>query len=235
MSTTQPTRSTTDLVDTSDMITVHRFLRREFRLLPGVIARVGDGDVLRATTVADHVELLTGVLHHHHTAEDDCLWPLLLERVPDELAPLVQLMEAQHHRVDELLQEIATVVPSWRTSAATADRDRLVALFTELSAGLDEHMEAEEDHILPLAARTVTLAEWEHLGEEATAHHDRKIMPLLLGMIQYEGDPAVVAEMLAKAPRLVRLVAPMLSRRAFRRHALAVHGTATPERVGLRA
>ncbi|MGN6611303.1 MAG: hemerythrin domain-containing protein, partial [Angustibacter sp.] len=230
----ESTRSTTDLVDTSDMTTVHRFLRREFRLLPGVIGRVDDGDVLRATTVADHVELLTSVLHHHHTAEDDCLWPLLLERVPDELAPLVQLMEAQHHRVDELLQVIAAAVPPWRASAADGERDLLVGLLTELSAGLDEHMEAEEDHILPIAARTVSEAEWHAVGEAATAHHDKSIMPLLLGMIRYEGDPEVVAAMLAKAPRLVRLLAPALSGRAFRKHALAVHGTATPPGVGLR-
>jgi hemerythrin-like domain-containing protein len=235
MSTSQPTRPTTHAVDTRDMVTVHRFLRREFRLVPGVVGRVDDGDVRRAATVADHLDLMTGILHYHHTAEDDCLWPLLLERVADELAPLVQLMEAQHHRVDELLQEIGTVVPRWRTSAGAAERDRLVAQLSELSAGLDEHMEAEEDHILPLAARTVSLREWEAIGEAASAHHDRAVLPLLLGMIQYEGDPEVVAEMLAKAPRLVRAVAPMLSRRAFRRYALALHGTATPPRVGLRA
>ncbi|MGN6612052.1 MAG: hemerythrin domain-containing protein, partial [Angustibacter sp.] len=107
MSTTQPTRQSAaqsgDLVDTRDMVTVHRFLRREFRLLPAAVERVGDGDVARAAVVADHLELLTGVLHHHHTAEDNNLWPLMLERVPDELAPLVELMESQHHRVDELL------------------------------------------------------------------------------------------------------------------------------------
>lgn len=218
MSTSQPTRPTTHAVDTRDMVTVHRFLRREFRLVPGVVGRVDDGDVRRAATVADHLDLMTGILHYHHTAEDDCLWPLLLERV-----------------ADELLQEIGAVVPRWRTSAGAAERDRLVAQLSELSAGLDEHMEAEEDHILPLAARTVSLREWEAIGEAASAHHDRAVLPLLLGMIQYEGDPEVVAEMLAKAPRLVRAVAPMLSRRAFRRYALALHGTATPPRVGLRA
>jgi hypothetical protein len=47
-------------------------------------------------------------------------------------------------------------------------------------------------------------------------------------MFQYEGDSAVIAQMLAEAPAPVRWIVPRLSRRAFRRRALAIHGTATP-------
>ena len=47
-------------------------------------------------------------------------------------------------------------------------------------------------------------------------------------MFQYEGDPAVLARMLADAPAPVRWLVPRLARRAFRRHALQIHGTATP-------
>lgn len=227
-STTPTTDSAPDLVDTRDMVTVHRFLRREFRLLPGLVARVPDGDRVRAEVVADHVDFLATFLHHHHTAEDNRVWPLLLERVPDELAPLVHLMEQQHHRVDELLHQIGAVVPAWRESAAAGERDLLVTLATDLHESLVEHMDAEEAHILPLAARALTLAEWEALGEEASSRADRTQMPLLLGMIQYEGDPEVVAAMLAKAPWVLRAIVPRLSRRAFRRYCLRVHGTATP-------
>lgn len=240
MSTTQPTQPTqqsepTARVDTRDMVTVHRFLRREFRLLPDVVRSVVPGDTARVTVVADHLEFLTTFLHHHHTAEDNNLWPIMLERVPDELAPLVELMESQHHRVDELLQLVGGIVPQWRVSVDAARREEVAGLLAELSAALDEHMEAEEDHILPLAARTVTEAEWDAIGAEASAHHAKDILPLLLGMIRYEGDPEVIAEMLAKAPRIIRLLAPALSGRAFRKYALAVHGTATPPRIGLRA
>lgn len=47
-------------------------------------------------------------------------------------------------------------------------------------------------------------------------------------MLQYEGDPQVVADIVRQAPLLLRLIVPPLSQRAFRNHALAVHGTATP-------
>ena len=50
----------------------------------------------------------------------------------------------------------------------------------------------------------------------------------MLGMFAYEGDPVVFARMLGDAPRPVRAVLTRLGRRAFRKHARLIHGTATP-------
>ena len=216
------------IIDTRDMNLVHVFLRREFRLAAGVVRAVDDGDTDRARTVADHLEFLTTVLHNHHTSEDAVLWPRLLERVPEELAPIVHLMEAQHARVDTLLQEIQRVQAQWSTTARTVDRDELARLFDELYVALVEHLEAEEERLLPIAARNITEAEWNQLGEEGLKKLRKKDLPLALGMLQYEGDPEVVDEVVGKTPLLIRKIVPALSRRAFRRHALAIHGTATP-------
>ena len=215
-------------IDTSVMPTIHTLFRREFRLAGGVIRRVADGDVRRATVVAEHLDLMARTLHEHHTAEDELLWPKLLERVPEELAPIVRLMEAQHGQVDALLTEIGGIRPRWAATADPADRDRLAELFDQLYVHLAEHLDAEEERLLPIAARAVTQAEWEEMGERARENGRRSEMALVLGMIQYEGDPAVVAKMLAEAPAPVRWIVPRLSRRAFRRHARVIHGTATP-------
>src|SRR5688572_12682127 len=104
MSTTRPTASDsgTTLLDTSVMSTLHTMFRREFRLAGGVVRGVASGDLARARVVADHIDYLSRSLHHHHTIEDDLMWPKLLERVPEELAPIVHLMESQHERVDVL-------------------------------------------------------------------------------------------------------------------------------------
>jgi len=64
--------------DTSEMYLVHAVFRREFALLPGLVRAVAAGDVERAGIVADHAELLTVLLHEHHSAEDAMLWPRLL-------------------------------------------------------------------------------------------------------------------------------------------------------------
>ena len=216
------------LIDTREMNCVHTMFRREFRLAPGLVRAVEEGDTERSGIVADHLEFLTTVLHDHHTGEDKLLWPKLLARVPEELAPIVHLMEAQHERVDTLLQQIQEVRPRWRATARQADRDELARLSDELFVALVEHLEAEEERLLPIAARNVTEAEWKQLGEEGVKKISKKELPLVLGMVQYEGDPEVVAEIVNGTPWLIRAIVPRLSRRAFRKHALAVHGTATP-------
>jgi hemerythrin-like domain-containing protein len=220
--------SATDPIDTRDMVCVHLFLRREFRLAAGVVRGVRAGDRRRSRVVAGHLEFITRFLHNHHTAEDELLWPRLLERVPDELAPIVHLMETQHEAVDSLIQQINDLLPGWRELAATEDRDRLAALFEVLYPGLAEHLDAEEQRLLPLAARSVTLQEWHELGKAGVAVLPRSEMPLVLGMFQYEGDPIVVAQIAREAPPLIRSIVPLLARRAFRKHALSIHGTSTP-------
>ena len=221
-------QATTAPIDTSVMPTVHTLFRREIRLAGGVVRRVPDGDVKRAGVVADHLDLVARTLHEHHTAEDELLWPKLLERVPTELAPIVRLMESQHGQVDALLGEIGEVRPRWAATADPADRNRLADLFDQLYVHLAEHLDAEEERLLPIAARAVTLAEWEELGVRARQDQGLAEGVLVFGMIDYEGDPAVVAQMLAEAPAPVRWLVPKLGRRAFRRRALVIHGTATP-------
>jgi hemerythrin-like domain-containing protein len=217
-----------ELIDTREMNVVHSFFRRELRLAGGLVRRVLPGDLRRAAVVGAHLEFVERTLHHHHTAEDELLWPLLLERVPDDLAPIVHLMEAQHEQVDALLSRLGPLRQSWQRTADPALRDELGTVYDQLYVGLVEHLDAEEARLLPLAARCLTQQEWNALGERGRKEGRRSEMSLVFGMLQYDGDPEVVAGMLATAPAPVRVLVPRLARRAFRRHALAVHGTATP-------
>lgn len=214
--------------DTRVMGVIHTIYRREFRLAGAAVRAVAPGDVTRAGVVADHLALVHDNLHHHHSAEDDLLWPLLLERVPGELAPLVHLMEQQHAVVESLLGEIGELLPRWRRTATAADRDALADLHDRLYVHLVEHMDAEEERLLPIASRNVTQEEWEAMGARARSGTPRSQSLLVLGMITYDGDPEVVALMLASAPPPVRWLLPRLARRTYARHARAVHGTSTP-------
>lgn len=226
--TTSTDTPTGTLVDTSVMPTLHSFFRRELRLAPEVVRGVTPGDTRRARVVADHIEFLLRALHHHHTVEDRLLWPPLLELVPDELAPIVHLMESQHERVEGLIAELHTLLSSFRATVAVAGRDHLADVLQDLHDTLVEHLDAEEQRLLPIAARTLTQVQWDAMGEAGREGVARKDMTLAFGMFAYEGDPAVIAGMLAEAPPPVRFVVSRLSRRAFRKHALRVHGTATP-------
>ena len=216
------------LLDTSVMPTLHTFHRREFRLAGGVVRGVAAGDLRRAAVVTDHVEFLTRHLHHHHTIGHELMWPKLLERVPEELAPIVHLMESQHERVDGLIQQIDALLPSFRETADAEVRDRLADLLDTLHVHLVEHLDAEEERLLPIAARTMKQEEWDAMGEAGRSGLPRKEMALTFGMYQYEGDPQVIAKMLAEAPPPIRWIVPRLSKRAFAKYAVRVHGTPTP-------
>ena len=219
---------TTPVVDTREMTTVHTFFRREVALAPAAVRAVPAGDLKRARVVADHLDYVGRCLHGHHVAEDELAWPLLLERVPEELAPIVELMQAQHERLDVLLHEAASTTDRWRVDAAEGTRDRLAATYDALAATLVEHLDAEEQRLLPIAARALSPAEWHAIGEHARSHGRPSEKVLTFGMIQAEGDPEVVAGLLAGAPAPVRWALPRLARRAYRRRALLVHGSATP-------
>ncbi|MFC7489897.1 MULTISPECIES: hemerythrin domain-containing protein [unclassified Knoellia] len=223
--------TTTDqprLTDTSVMVLLHTLPRREFRLAPGVVRRVADGERHRVAEVDQHLTLLTTFLHHHHGVEDDVLWPLLLDRVSDELAPVITLMESQHERLDALLGELGPAQASWRESASAKDRERLATILDELYVHLIEHLDAEEQRLLPIAARTVSQAEWDDMGHEAQRRAPRRGRTLVLGMFAHDGDPAVLRTMLRDAPPPVRAVLLRSARRAFRRHSRRIHGTETP-------
>jgi hemerythrin-like domain-containing protein len=215
-------------IDTSEMATIHTFFRREFRLAGGLVRAVRQGDVERAREVVDHLDYIGRCLHHHHTAEDELAWPVLLERVPEELAPIVLLMESQHERVDALLHEIGEIQPRWARTASVADRNRMADLLDTLYANLAEHLDAEEERMLPIAARALTREEWKAIGQHARKQTRRSEMTLTFGMFQHDGDPEVLARMLSTAPPPVRWLLPRLARRAFRRYALRIHGTETP-------
>src|ERR1700710_3082433 len=119
------------LLDTREMLVVHSLFRRELRLAGGLIRRVPPGDAGRAAVVSAHLELVEQVLHHHHTSEDELLWPLLLQRVPDDLAPVVELMEAQHEQVDALLQRIAVLRPRWAQDPSPERAEELAGIYDE--------------------------------------------------------------------------------------------------------
>jgi hemerythrin-like domain-containing protein len=211
-------------IDTREMVVVHTAFRRELGAAPGLVRGVAAGDRARSQVVGDHVQLLLDMLHHHHVGEDDLLWPKLLERVPAELAPRVRLMEGQHELIAQELDVAATVLPGWREAAGAGDRDELAAALERMHPLLVEHLAAEEQEILPLAARVLTQAEWDELGERGLAAIPKPRLPMVFGMLMAEGEPEVLRAMIGHAPLVPRLVVPRIAPRAYGRYTRQVQG-----------
>jgi len=215
-------------IDTGEMTVVHSMFRREVRLAGDLVRRVEPGDTRRSGMVARHLELVDRLLHHHHVTEDELLWPLLLARASIDVSPIVDLMESQHHEVATLLARIEPHRAQWAYTADASNRDELGVWYDQLAVALTGHLDDEESRVLPVAAACLTQSEWDSLGDAGRRGPRRSERTLVFGMMQHDGDPRVVATMLGAAPKPVRVLVPRLARRAFRKHSLAVHGTATP-------
>lgn len=218
--------------DVREMYMAHTMFRREFGLLPALIGGVRAGDTARAGVVAQHFELIRTVLYHHHHAEDSYLWPRVLSRAPEPAAPVVATMEAQHGELDKVIDDLTAGLRDWAESADPSRGAALAATATRLAALLSGHLAAEEEQAVPLIARYVTAAEW---GEMVAAGADGvapEQIPLIFGLMMYEGDPEVIGEAVAHMPPEVAAVLPGLAAGAFARHAELVHGTAAPAKSG---
>ena len=221
-------RQDRDLVDVRDMIVVHTAMLREFRLAAPAVARVAPGDARQAAVVDDHLAFLCGLLHHHHTSEDDLLWPALRDRVPAAAQALIEDAESQHAGIDLALDRVHDARTDWRARPDGRNRDVLVAALRGLHVLLVEHLELEERTLLPLAASALTDAEWHAIGEQAVEAMPKPALVLAFGMFAYEGDPAVLRDMLRTAPAVPRLLLPRIAPRVYARRAAKIHGTARP-------
>lgn len=209
------------LTDVHDMIVVHRAFRRELALLPSLIRGVPAGDAARAAILRRHLRLSLRGVHVHHTGEDVMLWPVLLQRaVPS--ADVVHRMEAQHQRVEELVQRLSGLIDRWEHSACPAVIRELVVTIDDLRAALVEHLDDEEEHILPIAARTMSPQEWEAVGQHGFGTIAKADLPILFGMLIEDATPAERKEMFARLPVPARLYLRTLGARQYRRYVTAV-------------
>jgi len=201
--TTHPT--TTEPTDMHDMVVVHRVFRRELRSIPELLLATAPGDVDRAAVVAGHARLILSGLHLHHTSEDDLLWPLLAERCPDS-AELLERMQAQHASVDELLERLGPVLRRWEAEARPAVAKEAAGLVDRLCEVVVEHLDEEEQSILPLAGTVISPEEWGAVGEAGVAKMTRAELPLMFGAVLEETTDSERQLMMAPLPMPVRLL-----------------------------
>ena len=219
------------LADARDMFAAHTMFRREFGLMPGLVRPVAVGDTRRSALVADHIVVLSGVLNHHHSGEDKYIWPRLRERCPDDCAPLVDVMEDQHHAIHNGLLQVALAGQAWRDRGAADARDARAGAIDRLLPVMNEHLALEEDRVVPLIEKFVTQAEYGRVAQEQGAEVPPDKLPAVFGMFMYEGDPAAIDLAVADMPAEVQPVIRDLAPKAYAAYAQELYGTATPPRV----
>ena len=85
-------------IEVRDMGIVHRTLRTTFDESARLVRAASDPTPERVAFLASHIALTLDLLHVHHSGEDECLWPVLVERAPAE-AEMVRGVADQHSQV----------------------------------------------------------------------------------------------------------------------------------------
>lgn len=191
----------------------HAGFRVEFARLAEVIDAARDRR--HAALVEDHIAFLLSYLHHHHSDEDDWIWPLLRSRAPRS-APLLDALEEQHERIDP---DVAVAGDRSRPTAERAEALR------RLHTALGRHLDDEERDAVPLIRACLTAAEWQDHGMEVVRGFALRRVPTLFGFACGAGSPELVRRALAEFPGPVRLLFRVWWWPAYRRRHLRLYGT----------
>lgn len=211
--------------DTSEMVMVHNAFRYHFRALPDLVRGVDTGDIARARRVVEFFEEMSDGLHHHHTTEDELMWPILLDRVRTD-HELVLRMEEQHERIAELNAIAVGQSKVFATAADLVVRAELADTLAALAAALDEHMGEEEHHILPLVERVLTVPEWNALGETARAHIPKDRQLVFFGFMLQACTPDERRRFLQEVPLFARLMWRLVGKRTYAKEHREIYGIA---------
>ena len=212
-----------DKPETEQMRVIHRALTREFTALPGLVERVAAGDTARARLLGAHLTLVLDMLHEHHEAEDELIWPLLHERVPMD-DDLIDTMEHQHQRIAATIDAVRAILPIWSGTAAPTATDDLAARLRELEKNLAVHLDLEEEAVLPLVHQHLTVPEWRAPQKHAMAHGPRRLRDKLLavGIVLDGASPREQAWFRAEMPPPARLLWRLTGARQYAAHRRAV-------------
>ncbi|MFI5926581.1 hemerythrin domain-containing protein [Micromonospora sp. NPDC051543] len=200
---------------THEMVIIHRVFRREATVLERLVASAGVGDVARAAQLTAAIREYVGGLHHHHHLEDELIWPLLRERAGLH-TDLVTRMEKQHGQLDTSLQAIDALLPQWEGQASAEVRDDVAASLASHRAVLVEHLDEEEEQIIPLIAEHLSVDEWNLVGRRGLEAVPRNKVMHALGAILEDATPDERRYFLAKVPAIGRVMWRLVGERQYR-------------------
>lgn len=210
---------------TEEMAVVHRVFRRGFSMVAELVRRTPPGATERSGPIATHVEFLLNGVHHHHTGEDENIWPLLLERAAPE-AELINRMEAQHAAVSERSDRVRSLVGGYRESATGAEP--LAQAIEKYAGALVEHLDDEEAHVVPLIRAHVTAEEWERFGQQTFEKFTDAEKLTATGTLEEVATTEEASWFTGGLPVPIRMMWRLAGRRSYARYIARVRGDTGP-------
>lgn len=189
--------------DTSDLLAVHQVFRDALDAASDLVADAVVEHPGKAEAVAAYYGNVLAFLQVHHAAEDEVLWPKLLERCHEDALRVVIVAE-QHDGVAEVLEPAAAAVVAFGAEPSTEHGASLVGALATLRFELVRHLDDEEQDILPLAAEHLSAEEWAAVTQHALAHFTGDRVWLILGLVLDAQNDSQRDVLLAHLPEATR-------------------------------
>lgn len=211
---------------TEEMAVIHRIFRRGFPMVADLVRQTPPGATARSEPIAAHVDFLLHGLHSHHTAEDENIWPRLLERAAPQ-GELIVRMERQHEVVAERSDLVRAPLEAWRRTATGGDS--LATALDDFTAALVEHLDDEEAHVVPLIRAHVSADEWTRFGQEAFEKFTNAEKLVATGVLEEVATPEEASWFTGDLPIPIKVMWRLVGRRKYRRYMQGVLGTKVPQ------
>lgn len=206
-----------------EMPLIHRIFRHQFAEVRTLVRAVTAADLKRVRSVAGHLGFLLDALHMHHTTEDDLIWPKLLDRAGLD-APLVERMEEQHQQINVSVAEVRAAMSVWCSDPTPATSSALADRIGEFLVVLENHLDEEEQVVVPLIDRHLTEAEWQDVGERGFEKFTSAQRWIATGQLVEVATPEEAAMMFAQLPPPVKVLWHLIGKRKYRRYITPVRG-----------
>jgi hemerythrin-like domain-containing protein len=197
---------------------IHQTFRRAFEESAQLVRANPSPSAGRVTFLSDHIDFGLNMLHHHHEGEDQILYPLLVERVPDHAARTEQI-DHEHQEVKGAIDSALSSCARWRSAPTSESGETLGSSLDGLNSALMPHLDNEESEIVPLAAVTVTQKEWDALAKHGIASIPGNKKLIAFGMILEPLNAADRTYMLTNLPPPVKLLFHFVGQRQWKKYA----------------
>ena len=217
--------------DLTDYRVIHECLRIAPHRLDAALTAFEDGAEGQAEALVRYWAGYAGEVLAHHTIEDDIFFPALVERAP-RAAEHLGRVDDDLDRLDDLMDEAAAAVQRLAEAPTTVVAMDAAAAVRELGRLMDDHLDFEDDDLVPLFGRHFS-------GDEYEALHERAAKSLGLGkqaaftvpFIVHWADPTDIARLMGDAPLPFRVLYRLTRRSHERLTARALRDAADREAV----
>jgi hemerythrin-like domain-containing protein len=170
--------------DQTGMYVMHFAFRRDLARFCSAVAQTPVGEAEVWTALARRWARFADVLHHHHTAEDEHLWPLLRSHAEragaaDDLRVLAD-MEDEHAVVHPALAAAGAAFTAMHEHPCVDHRNALEIRVAAVRDTLDVHLAHEEGQALPMLQRTLSTEDNAAFEKAVATAYPLRVVPFTI-------------------------------------------------------